>query len=146
MKRKLRKGVFFVVYSFEKGKPVYLLLKRKLHWVGWEFPKAGVERFETKKSAVKRETIEETGLAPLKIKKHRYSGIYIYPEIFPDRIGYLGQTFSLYSVEVEKGKVKIDKKEHSNFKWVKYKDAVKIMVHKNQIESLKIVNDWILKK
>ena len=43
--RKYRKGIFFVVYAKTKKGIKYLVLKRKLHWSGWEFPKtAGVLR------------------------------------------------------------------------------------------------------
>ena len=38
-----------------------------MHWTGWEFPKGGVELFETKKMTVKREIKEETGLNTIKI-------------------------------------------------------------------------------
>src|SRR3989344_1192122 len=44
---KLRKGVFIIVYRKEKDKLSYLILKRKLHWKGWEFPKGGIEKGET---------------------------------------------------------------------------------------------------
>lgn len=140
---KYRKAVFIVVYSVLKGKPKYLLLKRKLHWTGWEFPKGGVEKFELKKMAVKREVFEETGLVPIKIKKHNFSGKYKYPKILEDRPGVVGQTFFLYSVEVEKGKVKIDKKEHSSHKWLSYIEAKKRLTYDNQKEALKIVDNWL---
>ena len=145
-KKKLRKGVFFVVYAFERGKPIYVLLKRKLHWIGWEFPKAGVEKFETKRAAVKRETVEETDLKPLKIKKFNFSGTFFFKKEFEDLRGVIGQTFSLFSVEVKKGKIKIDPHEHSAYKWLLYKDALKTLTHKNQKESLKMVNDWLVSK
>ena len=58
-----RKGVFIVVYTNDKGKIKYLLLKRKLHWKGWEFPKGGIKKGEGILKAVKRELKEEAGLA-----------------------------------------------------------------------------------
>lgn len=146
MKGKLRKGVFGVVYSFEKNKPVYLILKRKLHWKGWEFVKGKIELFETKKMTVKREVFEETGLRVSNIKKHNFEGKYLYEKPLKDRPGIIGQTFVLYSAEAKKGKVKFDPLEHSGFKWMFYKDAIKNLTYKNQKESLKIVNKWILEK
>lgn len=145
MKNKLRKAVFLVIYSIEKGKPNYLFLKRKLHWIGWEFVKGGIERFETKKRAAKREGKEETGLEIFNIKKHNYQGTYIYPKIFRDRIGYYGQTFTLFSAETKPGKKKItlDPQEHSTYKWMTYSEAMKKMIHKEKKQSLKIVNDWL---
>lgn len=143
MKGNFRRGVFFVVYKREKGKIKYLVLKRKLHWTGWEFPKGGIEKFETKRSSVKRELFEETSLAPIKIKKFSYSGKYLYPKRLSDRPGMIGQTFTLYSVEVNPGKVKIDKKEHTSSKWLSYFEAQKILTYENQKNALKIVNDWL---
>ncbi|NCN51695.1 NUDIX domain-containing protein [archaeon] len=148
MKNKFRKAVFLVIYKIEKGKPKYIILKRKLHWIGWEFVKGGIERFETKRKAAKREGKEETGLDVFNIQKHNYKGSYIYPEIFRDRIGYFGQTFSLYSAETKPGKKKIilDPKEHSTSKWMTYSEAMKKMIHKEKKKSLKIVNEWLKSK
>ena len=141
--KKYRKGVFIVVYCMEEKKPIYLILKRKLHWKGWEFPKGGVGIFETKLHAVKRELKEEVGLKPLKIKKHRFCGEYLYNKELKDRKRISGQTFCLYSVEVNKGKVIFDKKEHSAYDWLTFEKAYKKLTHPNQRKSLKIVNSWL---
>ena len=143
-----RKAVFIVTYAKTKKGVEYLILKRKLHWTGWEFPKGAMNFLEKKKGAIKRELKEETGLVPLKgsIKKFNYSGKYEYSKIHDDRPQYKGQTFTLYSVEVKKpakGKIKIDELEHSNFKWIDYKAARRMLTWPNQKESLKIVNDWL---
>ena len=148
MKKKLRKAVFIVIYSFEKNKPIYLMLERKLHWKGWEFPKGGIEWFETKRGAAKRESKEETGLEVFNLKKHSYHGSYLYPKMFSDRIGYIGQTFTLFSAEakLEKKKIILDPKEHSGYKWMDYSEAIKKLTYKEKKESLKIVNDWVMDK
>lgn len=139
---KYRRAVFIVVYS-KTDKIEYLILKRKKHWVGWEFPKGGVECFETRKHAVKREVKEETGLKILKIKKFNVKGKYEYEKEFPDRKGIIGQNFLLYAVEVEKGKVSIDEREHSDFRWMNFEEAMKKLTWENQKECLKIVNDYL---
>ena len=146
MKPKFRKAVFIVTYSIQKNKIYYLILKRKLHWKGWEFPKGGVDFPESKKSAIKREIKEETNLIPLKIKKFNFSGKYKYKKKYLDRKDFIGQSFYLYAVEVKKEKVKIDEREHSNYKWLEFKEAVKKVTWKNQKESLKIVDDFLNKK
>ena len=143
---KYRKSVFVVVYT-KTGQGIrYLLLKRKLHWRGWEFPKGGIELSETRKSAVKRELLEETGLSPLKIRKFGFSGKYKYKKKLLDRSGLKGQRFYLYSAEVKMGKVKLDKKEHNGFAWVDFPRAFKMIKWPNQKKSLKIVNSWLNKK
>jgi len=144
-KRVYRKSVFIVTYSKSKNKISYLILKRKLHWKGWEFPKGGIKSFETKKRAIKREIKEETGLNSLKIKKFNVSGKFKYHKKFKDRPGFIGQSFSLYSCEIPKKKIKFDKKEHSDYKWMNFKEAMKKLKWTNQRKSLKRVNDYLLK-
>ncbi len=143
--KNFRPAVFIVAYSKEKNKIKYLLLKRKLHWKGWEFPKGKIEKGESKEKAARRETKEETGLKILKIKKFNFSGKYFYHKKFPDRPNYIGQTFTLFSAEVKKGKVNLDKREHSSHKWLEFNNAVKKLKWKNQKKSLKIVEKWLEK-
>jgi len=145
IKMKYRKAVFIVTYSKSKDKTFYLILKRKLHWKGWEFPKGGIKSFETKKRAIKREVKEETGLNALRIKKFNVSGKFKYHKKFKDRLGFIGQSFSLYSVEVKKNRIKIDKREHSDYKWIDFKEAMKKLTWSNQRKSLKVVNEWLEK-
>ncbi len=142
---KYRKSVFVVTYSKKDEELSYLILKRKLHWKGWEFPKGGIKSLETKKRAIKREIKEETGLNALKIKKFNISGKFKYKKELKDRPGIIGQSFSLYSCKVLKNKIKLDKLEHSDYKWVDFKGAIKKLTWSNQRKCLKIVNDWLVK-
>lgn len=142
---KYRKAIFIVIYAREKNKIYYLILKRKLHWKGWEFPKGGVKFLETKRSAVKRELKEETGLDILKMRKFNISGKYKYNKIYRDRPGIIGQTFSLYAVEVKKRKIKLDKEEHSDYKWLEFEKAIKELKWPNQKKCLAIVHGWLMK-
>ncbi|MEK6842287.1 MAG: NUDIX domain-containing protein, partial [Nanoarchaeota archaeon] len=96
--------------------------------------------------AVKRETKEETGLIPLKIKKFNVHGKYKYRNKISDREGIIGQSYSLYAAEIKKEKIKFDGREHSDFKWVSYSEAMKMLKHSNQKTCLKKVNDWLRKK
>ncbi|MBU2458817.1 MAG: NUDIX domain-containing protein, partial [Nanoarchaeota archaeon] len=98
VREKYRKAVFIVAYKKQGEGFEYLLLKRKLHWNGWEFPKGAIEFLETKRRAVLRELFEETGLKPVgKIKKFNYSGKYNYGKVLKDRLNFKGQTFTLYA-------------------------------------------------
>ncbi len=145
MKGKYRHAVFVVVYSKTEKGIEYLLLKRKHHWTGWEFVKGKIEKFETKRMTARRETKEETGLKILKIKKLNIHGSYKYKKGLKDRPGVIGQTYHLFFVEVRKGKVKIDRKEHSGYKWLAFNEAVKKLTWNNQKRCLKIVNNIISK-
>ena len=145
--KKYRRGVFFVIYSKTKtGKREYLILKRKLHWVGWEFPKGGIEKKEDHISTIKREIKEETGLIPLKMKKFDIKGKFEYDQKLYDRPDIVGQTFeSLYAVEVKKKKIEMDGIEHSEFGWVDFNSALKLLTWKNQKKCLELVENWFNK-
>jgi len=141
---KYRKALFIVVFAKVNKKIEYLILKRKLHWTGWEFTKGGKRFFETDKMTIKRELKEELGKVKiLKIKKFRERGRYKYREEFLDRPGIAGQTFKLYAVEIVKQKIKIDNYEHSDYKWFTFKEAMKKLTWPNQRKCLKIVENWL---
>jgi len=145
MKSRYRRAVFILPYIKTKKGIEYLILRRKLHWKGWEFPKGAIKNKESKKDAARRELKEETGCSVLRIKKFNFSGKYDYNKIFPDRPGIKGQTFSLYAGQVKKGKVKFDKKEHCGHRWVIFSRALKMLKFNNQKKSLRIVNKWLNK-
>ena len=144
-KNKYRKSVFMVAYFFEQNKIKYLVLKRKLHWKGFEFPKGGIEKGESKIEAVKREIFEETGLNAKKIKNHHKQGKWDYKNSVKGRPGMKGQSWKLFSVEVESKNVKIDPREHVSFEWLDYESALKKLTFENQRKCLQIVNDWLEK-
>lgn len=143
MTSKYRKGIFIVTFAKTQKGIEYLILKRKLHWEGWEFPKGGVKLFETKKHAAKRELKEETGLKTLKIKKFGINGEYKYSKNYKDRPEIIGQTYKLYAAEVKKQKIKVDDREHEGHKWLDFKKAHKLITHTNQKKCLKVVDSWL---
>ena len=145
MNLKYRKGIFLVTYSIEDEKVQYLILKRKLHWRGWEFPKGGVNPNERMGHAAKRELREETGLKVLAIKKFNVFGKYKYEKPLKDRQGFIGQSYVLYAAEIKMGKVKLDRIEHSGYKWLGFKDALRTLTWPNQKKCLRIVNKWLEK-
>ncbi|MEM0465647.1 MAG: NUDIX domain-containing protein [Candidatus Pacearchaeota archaeon] len=144
---KYRKAVFIPCYYIDKnGNIFYLILKRKLHWIGFEFPKGGIEEKETNLEIAKREVKEETGQNPILIKNHKIKGSYKYPKIFADRPGIIGQTYHLFSAQLKSKKIKIDKTEHSDYLWLDYKEALKKLTFKEQKKCLKFVNKYLMKQ
>jgi 8-oxo-dGTP pyrophosphatase MutT (NUDIX family) len=142
---KYRPAIFIVIYRIDTSSknPLYLLLKRKKHWKGWEFPKGGVEKGENMLKTLKREIKEECGLKIIKIKRYGIGGKYKYPPNFKARPAFIGQTYSLYSAQVGEGKVKIDRREHSGFRWLDFTGARKIITYSDQKKCLSIVNKKI---
>lgn len=144
---KYRKGIFAVVYSKDSsGKIEYLLLKRKKHWKGWEFVKGKIEQGESKLKAAKREVSEETGLKILNIKDFGISGKYKYGHILKDRPEVFGQTYHLFGAEVKKGKVSLDSKEHSEFQWFGFEEALDTLTWNDQKRCISIIESEINKK
>ena len=145
--KKYRQAIFVIVYSIVNNKPQYLLLKRKLHWKGWEFPKGGKRFYETDSMTLKRELKEETGLKIISIKnKLKISEGYDYDKEYSDRKKFKGQKYkTLFIVEVEKEKPRLDKLEHSNYKWVDFKTATRILTWENQKRLLGKVNQILQK-
>jgi len=142
---KYRKGIFLVVYARTKKGIKYLVLKRKLHWKGWEFPKGGLKKNEHIIKGLKRELKEETGKPPLNIKKFDISGKYKYEKKLKDREEVAGQTYILYAVEISGGKIKLDKLEHSEFQWLGFEKALRKLTWPNQRKCLRITNTFLNK-
>jgi 8-oxo-dGTP pyrophosphatase MutT (NUDIX family) len=139
----LRPAVFIVTYAHTPKGIEYILLKRKLHWKGWEFPKGKIEKGESKEETARREAKEETGLKILKIKKFNFSGKYFYHKKLADRPNYIGQTFQLFSAEAKKGKIKLEKREHSSHIWLDFNKALKKLKWQNQKKALRIVDKYL---
>ncbi len=144
MEDKYRKAVFIVVYRKTEKGIRYLIMKRMLHWVGWEFPKGGIKYNEEIPDAVKRELKEETGQFTSNIQDHNFYGKYKYDKKVLGR-RFIGQTFSLYSAEIKEDKIKIDEREHSDYLWLPYLEAYKKLNYKNQKKCLEIVNNFLEK-
>jgi len=140
---KYRRGIFCVVYRKEKNKILYSLLRRKLHWIGWEFPKGGLKRNEKVLDGIKREIKEETGQKAENIKGYKLNGKYNYDKQYKDRQGIIGQTWKLYSAEIKNKKIRLDKLEHSDYKWLDFEKAAKKLTWANQKKSLRVVNKKI---
>ena len=146
MVKKYRKAVFIVAYARVGKSFEYVLLKRKKRWVGWEFPKGGVDDGESLRETAMREIYEETGQKARNIKKFEVSGKYDYSREFPDRKGIAGQTYTLFAIEIKKKEIIFDTKEHSDFTWMDFEKAFEKLNFVNQKECLKIVDDWLNKR
>ena len=146
-KKGYRRAVFVVIYKKQNNQIKYLILKRKLHWKGWEFTKGGVEKEETEMLTVMREVKEESGLTPVRIINHRKKGKYNYKKSIPTR-PYIGQSYSLYSAQVsnKNKKIKIDKHEHGMYMWADFQEAIKTLSWKDQKECLSIVNKFLVRE
>ena len=142
--KKYRKGVTLIVYAKEKGKLYYLIVKRKLRWVGYGFVKGGKLKDEKYINSVKRELREETGLKPVKITNLKLIYKFDYPEKAQKVFRKKGFDAKCYAVSVAKKKIKLNY-ENSGYKFLSYKKARNILTFKDSKELLKKA-DKIIKK
>jgi 8-oxo-dGTP pyrophosphatase MutT (NUDIX family) len=124
----------------------FLVLHRVFLWTGWEFPKGGVEKSDASdESAMMRELQEETGLVNARITtKLPYEIRYKYPKKYSDNYKFSETVQSVFLIRSFTDAVEIPdalpggSKEHSDFKWLPYKEARNLLTHDQQKKALDI--------
>ena len=132
-----RDVVGLVVFDGEK----FLLMHRKLHWSGWEFPKGHMIVGETVDEAIKRELFEETGLCKYelvgKIDAFNYFDNVRSTKTFIQN--FLLHVSSNNKITFEHQSVYKGEKvaEHDGFKWCFPKEAVQLLKHRNMKDTMR---------
>ncbi|MBT3590506.1 MAG: NUDIX pyrophosphatase [Candidatus Marinimicrobia bacterium] len=120
----------------------FLLLKRaktKIYEHLWQGVAGKIELEEKAWESAIRELKEETGLNPLKIfVADHVSRFY---EVYGDRINLI----PVFGIEVSDLPVKLSK-EHSEFEWLSYNDALNRLVWRGQKMGLTVVHDMTTKE
>jgi len=138
-----------ILFKRTDGKIQYLLLKRhppKRHpEVGefWQPITGGLEEGETKIEALKREIREETGImSMIKVTEdvHYYEVLDASLIEYFKRHGHAYKHVKEYAFGVEVSsdvKVVLDGKEHSEFRWCSFHEALKLLRYKGYKDALK---------
>ncbi len=144
MATKYRKYVAAIIFTKTKQENLFLLLRRKQNWRGWEYVKGGLFPGESLMAGLRREIREETGAKKFKvIKKLPLKIRYKWPKSYlKDEKRWRGAIQQVYVVEVFSKKIKLDKKEHSGYKWTAGKAAVKMLTYSEP----KTILQYVLKK
>lgn len=132
---KIREGVAVIIFTKIRGKKRFLLLRRKLYWTGWEWLKGGRKKNESELFCLEREIEEETGKKAdeYKIKKTGFIHSFMYQRPFVhDGVLWEGAKNHVYAAEFCDSKINLDKDEHSAFRWVSKKDALKMITYPDQ--------------
>jgi len=138
---KYRKGVSAIVFK-RKKQPVFLVLRRKLNWRGYEIMKGGLKGNEGEENCLKRELKEETGIRHYCFVKTGYEYKYRWTrDYIKGNNKFNGAHFRLFVVmNLDKGdRIKVDKREHSGYRWVTAKKALKMLTYNDQRKALRFV-------
>ena len=137
-----------VIFRIENSKPYYLLLR---YYSGhWEFAKGHIEEGESNEETVKREIEEETGIKEIKIIpgfqeyiKYFFKSSYGLKGEEKKKAPWIFKLVVFYLAQTKETEVKISK-EHKDFIWLPFEDALKKLTYKNAKEILRKANDFIL--
>lgn len=129
-----------VVFRQENNKTFYLLLCYEAGH--WDFPKGQIETEETLEETARREIFEETGINDLEFTPGFKEHIkYFYKR--QDKNIFKAVTFFL--AETKTKKVKISR-EHTEYKWLQYQQALARLTFKNAKEILEKANKFLKTK
>lgn len=124
-----------ILFKRSNGKIEYLLLKRIAERGGfWQPITGGLEEGETKTEALKREVREETGINNIiRIIEDVHYFEFSDPSPYKEYV---------YGVEISPTeRIVLDKKEHSEFRWCSFQEALGLMKWKENKEALKKLNE-----
>jgi dATP pyrophosphohydrolase len=123
-----------IIFRRNGNKVEYLLLKRLPERNGfWQPVTGGVEEGETRNEALRREIREETGIKNIVAV---LEDLYFFEFSDPN----LNQEY-VYGVEVSPSEeIMLDQKEHSEYKWCSFHEALQLLHWKENKEALRKLN------
>lgn len=124
-----------IIFRRQSGTVEYLLLKRLPERNGyWQPVTGGLEEGEIRMEALSREMREETGIRNL---LRVIEDLYYFEFSDPDP----NQEY-VYGIEVSSSEeVKLDGREHSEYRWCNFKEALQLLHWKENKEALRKLND-----
>lgn len=133
---KYKKSAGTIIYCNDKGKIKFLLMRNTLKNTYWEFPKGKIEENEKLRETAEREAREET-----KLKNFEYLPDFKHSQQWYFR--FKGETINKTAIYLiaripseDMDKVDINK-EHEDFDWLTYKEALDRISIKNNKKMLK---------
>lgn len=138
--KKYRKYIFAIIFLKDKHYK-FLVLRRKKNWEGWEFLKGGLMENENEMQCLKREIKEETGAKKFRIvRKTKYFIKYKWKKSYrKDHRLFHGARGRVFVIQLFSKKVKIDRIEHSGYKWLDSRQTQKYLTHANLKHAFKYV-------
>lgn len=132
-----------VIVKNTKTNPKYLFIRRiSKHMKGtWQYVSGRVEKNETANNAAFRELLEETSLLPSRM----YYGDYIEKFYDPKTSTIFFSPVYVAYIDDDQ-KVKLHLKEHDQYQWVSYEEALRRSVFQNQRDALEHVEKNFIQK
>ena len=123
-----------IIFRKKGGTIEYLLLKRLPERNGfWQPVTGGVEEGETREEALRREVMEETGVENMTAV---IEDLYYFEFSDPN----LNQEY-VYGVEISPSEeITFDQKEHSEYRWCSFQEALQLLHWKENKEALRKLN------
>ncbi len=126
-----------VVFRKEKNETYYLLLHYQAGH--WDFPKGHIEEGESLKQTAIREIVEETGITDI-----------VFLDGFKEKIEYffklenkaIFKVVMFFLAQTRTRGVNLSF-EHTDFKWLSYKEALAQLTYKNAKEILKKAHNFL---
>jgi len=133
----IKKSAGAIVFRREGEKIKYLLIK--YGWGHWEFPRGGIEKGESLEETAKREIKEEVGIRDIQFISGFKEWIKFFFKLNGENIMKIA-TFLLAETKTEKITLS---REHEDYKWLEYKEALNLLTFKNSKEVLKKANSFL---
>lgn len=130
---------FGIVPVFKSGEKHFFLLIK--HSNGhWSFPKGHADEGETEIETAKRELEEETG-----IRDYELVGNASFSEqyAFQKEGELVNKTVKYFLAIVQNQDIRIQPEEISDFKWVEFEEAMKLITHKEAREVLERAEEYL---
>jgi len=113
-----------IIFRRINNKPEFLLIQgRTSKW--WVFPKGHIEKGETIMDTARREVFEETGITDAEYVQGYFETI-----SFTNHKGNIKHVHH-FLFQTKNGHVKLSE-EHTDFKWLNFHEAHKLVDHENQ--------------
>ena len=145
---KVKRGVATAPYRIKNGKREYVLLRRNKNWKGWEMPKGHLEEKDYDHT-VQIELKEEAGIEkeeilekePLQEKEGSHKSISWTYQKNGEKIRSEFLAFKVrLSSDTELDISDNPHSEHTDARFVKYKEALELLTHEEQKEILKLTH------
>lgn len=130
---------FGIVPVFESGEKHFFLLIK--HSNGhWSFPKGHADEGEMEIETAKRELEEETGIRDYKLVGNAsFSEQYT----FQKEGNLVNKIVKYFLAIVQNQDIRIQPEEISDYKWVEFDDAIKLITHKEAREVLEKAEEYL---